>query len=723
MDPGNSEDNKSRSKQGSSDGSDQPSQNRGSSSLMLFMVVIGGLLLFYWWNGSQQSEISESFFDKQIDGQQYNGEPILDAEGNRVECNIESITFREHYAEGVFKVAPLKLLTPEQAKKVPKPPVLKKSFYVGLEKSGSDGNRQSYKDRLKAKGVDVKTNSLPSSAMSYLMIFALLIPIGFLLYFWYASRRAQDQMLGGGGFLSSFSRSPAQRVSDQAEPITFDDVAGLEGVKADLQEIVEYLKEPEKFQKLGGRVPKGVLLNGSPGTGKTLLARAVAGEADVPFYSVNGSEFIQMFVGVGASRVRDLFKQAKETSPAIIFIDEIDAVGRQRGAGLGGGHDEREQTLNQILGEMDGFTQTDSVIVVAATNRPDVLDPALLRPGRFDRHITVNRPTKKGRLEIFKVHVRDVPLSENVDLENLATSCIGMTGADIRNVVNEAALWAARHNKKVVEKSDFSYSMDKVRMGSKREEVLSDEEKEKTAYHEAGHTVTAWLLPGADPVQKVTVIPRGQALGVTMSVPEEDRMSYTEQELRDRLVVFMGGRAAEKIIYDEMLVGAQNDIERATGIARRMVMDWGMSKRIGPVSFKTGDDDPFLGREIQQQRNFSEHTMEIIDDEVSGIIQQAMDKAIELLTENRGKLDELTRSLIEREELDHGEIKEIIGPSVHETKSGWTPAFPELVKPAADGSGEPETSPSADDSSGVGMETAIQSSADQLVDGEISDNG
>ena len=373
-----------------------------------------------------------------------------------------------------------------------------------------------------------------------------------------------------------------------------------------------------------------------------------------------------------------MFKQAKETAPAIIFIDEIDAVGRQRGAGLGGGHDEREQTLNQILGEMDGFTQTDSVIVVAATNRPDVLDPALLRPGRFDRHISVNRPTKKGRLEIFKVHVREVPLSEDVNLESLATSCIGMTGADIRNVVNEAALWAARHNKKVVEKADFNYAMDKVRMGSKREEILSEEEKEKTAYHEAGHTITAWFLSGADPVQKVTVIPRGQALGVTMSIPEEDRMSYSRKELLDRLVVFMGGRAAEKIVYNELLVGAQNDIERATGIARRMVMDWGMSQRIGPISFKTGDDDPFLGREIQQHRNFSEHTMEIIDDEVSQIIQESMQRAEDLLNEHRTRLDDLTKQLIEKEELDHDEIAKIIGPSVHQNKPDWQPAFPDL---------------------------------------------
>src|SRR5262245_2393706 len=378
-----------------------------------------------------------------------------------------------------------------------------------------------------------------------LMILMIGMGLSFLLLvlFWMWVRRQQNQMLGGG-FLSGFGKSPARRYEASRQAVTFKDVAGIESVKADLMEIVEFLKNPTKFQKLGGRVPKGVLLNGPPGTGKTLLARAVAGEAGVPFYSVSGSEFIQMFVGVGASRVRDLFRTAKENAPAIIFIDEIDAVGRQRGAGLGGGHDEREQTLNQILSEMDGFTQTDFVIVLAATNRPDILDPALVRPGRFARHLTVGRPTQKGRVEIFKVHTRDVPLAEDVDLETLAAGTIGLTGADIRNIVNEAALWAARNNKSVVEMEDFEHARDKVLMGPKREEILSGKEKEKTAYHEAGHTILAWQLPGAHRVHKVTIVARGRSLSSTQTLPAEDRISISEPELRDHVAVLLAGRAA-----------------------------------------------------------------------------------------------------------------------------------------------------------------------------------
>jgi cell division protease FtsH len=501
------------------------------------------------------------------------------------------------------------------------------------------------------------------SAWLTIILFAFMI--GAVFFVWGQIRRQQSQMLNGGGFLSGFNRSPAKKYEGADQQITFKDVAGLEGVKADLQEIVEYLKEPEKFRKLGGRVPKGVLLNGPPGTGKTLLARAVAGEADVPYYSVSGSEFIQMFVGVGASRVRDLFGTAKENSPAIIFVDEIDAVGRQRGAGLGGGHDEREQTLNQILSEMDGFSGADSVIVLAATNRPDVLDPALLRPGRFDRHVTVSRPTQKGRVAIFKVHVRDVPLASDVDLDVLASGCIGLTGADIRNMVNEAALWAARKNKTKVEMCDFEHARDKILMGAKREEVLSDKEKEKTAYHEVGHTLAAWFLEGSHPVHKVTIIPRGQALGVTQMMPSEDKLNMSESELRDELVVLLSGRAAEKLIYDEVSVGAENDLERATNLARRMVMNWGMSAKIGPVSYKVTGDDPFLGREINQQRQFSEHTMETIDEEVVSILSQASQRATQLLEEKREELRELTQALINSEELDRFAIEKVIGPSVH----------------------------------------------------------
>jgi cell division protease FtsH len=498
-----------------------------------------------------------------------------------------------------------------------------------------------------------------------LLLFGLMI--GLMLLLFSNMRRAQNQMMGGG-FLSGFSRSPAKRYERSDQPITFDDVAGIEGVKADLIEIVDFLKDPGKFQKLGGRVPKGVLLIGPPGTGKTLLARAVAGEANVPFYSVNGSEFIQMFVGVGASRVRDLFNTAKANSPSIIFVDEIDAVGRQRGAGLGGGHDEREQTLNQILGEMDGFSGKDAVIVIAATNRPDVLDPALLRPGRFDRHVTVSRPTHKGRLAIFKVHVRHVPLADDVDLDAMAASTAGMTGADIANLVNEAALWAARNNKTCVEMSDFYYAQDKVLMGARREEVLSEQEKERTAYHEAGHTMAAWFLKGAPPVHKVTIIPRGRTLGVTQMIHEEDRMNMSEHEIRDYLVMVLAGRAAEKLVYNELTAGAESDLERGTMIARRMVTNWGMSERLGPVSYKTAEEDPFLGREIHQNRTFSEHTMEIIDEEVSKILQDAAHKALNFLRDRRLQLDALTGALLKNEELDQKEIREILGPAVHDER-------------------------------------------------------
>ena len=495
-------------------------------------------------------------------------------------------------------------------------------------------------------------------------VIGMTVTVGLFVLFWLWLRRQQNQMMGGG-FLSGFGKSPAKRYEGSRQATTFKDVAGIETVKADLMEIVEFLKNPKKFQKLGGRVPKGVLLNGPPGTGKTLVARAVAGEAGAPFYSVNGSEFIQMFVGVGASRVRDLFRTAKENAPAIIFIDEIDAVGRQRGAGLGGGHDEREQTLNQILSEMDGFAQNDFVIVLAATNRPDVLDPALLRPGRFDRHVTVGRPTQKGRVEIFKVHTRDVPLGEDVDLERLAAGTIGLTGADIRNIVNESALWAARNNKTQVEMDDFEHARDKILMGPKREEVLSGKEKEKTAYHEAGHTLLAWQLPGAHRVHKVTIVPRGRSLGSTQTLPAEDRLSISEPELRDHLAVLLAGRAAEKLIYDETTVGAENDLERASHLARRMVMSWGMSDRLGPVSYKLADDDPFLGREIHQQRQFSEHTMEMIDDEVARILREQSDRAYDTLVKQRERLEKLSEALLAKEELDEKEIESILGRSVH----------------------------------------------------------
>ncbi|MEN6406005.1 MAG: ATP-dependent zinc metalloprotease FtsH [Thermoguttaceae bacterium] len=522
---------------------------------------------------------------------------------------------------------------------------------------------------------DAYTVSEPTDNTFSAMMVYLLVTGALFLGLWFLFRRARDSFFTGG-LTGGFTKSGARRYDPGAKPITFNDVAGLEGVKNELQEVVEFLRSPAKFQRLGARVPKGVLLMGPPGTGKTLLGRAVAGEAGVPFFSINGSEFIQMFVGVGAGRVRDLFNTAKENAPAILFIDEIDAVGRHRGAGIGGGHDEREQTLNQILSEMDGFTPTESVIVMAATNRPDVLDPALLRPGRFDRHITVDRPTLKGRLAIFKVHTRDVPLDADVDMERLAAGTVGLTGADIRNLVNEAALWASRHDKNCVSRADFDYARDKVLMGAKREEVLVGEEKSMCAYHESGHALLAWLVPGVDRVHKVSIIPRGRALGVTQLLPEEDRMNVGQSELESRLLFLLGGRAAEKLVFHQYSAGAEDDLNRATQLARRMVTHWGMSERLGPVAFRDGEDHPFLGREMAEPRRFSEHTAQVIDEEVSRLLREAGDKATEMLTEHRDKLDTMAHRLEEIETIDDEEIERLIGPSAYKPRNGAPDSTP-----------------------------------------------
>ncbi len=503
----------------------------------------------------------------------------------------------------------------------------------------------------------------PADGTAWFFAGNILIVVLLFGLLWFMFRRARDQVLGGG-LMSGFSKSPARRYESGDRAVTFADVAGLQGVKNDLEEVVEFLKNPKKFQRLGGRVPKGILLMGPPGTGKTLLGRAVAGEAGVPFFSINGSEFIQMFVGVGASRVRDLFANAKDSSPSILFIDEIDAVGRHRGAGLGGGNDEREQTLNQILSEMDGFTQSESVIVMGATNRPDVLDPALLRPGRFDRHITVDRPNFQGRLAIFEVHTRDVPLDYDVDLERLAASTVGLNGADIRNLVNEAALWASRNDQEWVTMADFDYARDKVIMGSKREDVLNEREKRMTAYHESGHALLAWLTPGGDRVHKVSIIPRGRSLGATQLMPDEDRLHVAESELKQRLLFLLGGRVAEKMVFNELSAGAEDDLKKATQIARRMVTHWGMSDRLGPVAFRDGDEHPFLGREMAEPRRFSEHTARVIDEEVMRILREASEKAEQMLTEHRAELDKLAEELVEVETLDLDEIAELIGPHV-----------------------------------------------------------
>jgi cell division protease FtsH len=482
-----------------------------------------------------------------------------------------------------------------------------------------------------------------------------------LALFMFLLPRFRDPL--GGGFLSNYIKSPARRYERSKLRVTFDDVAGMQNAKSELQEVVEFLRSPEKFQRLGAVVPKGVLLVGPPGTGKTLLARAVAGEAGVPFYSISGSEFIQMFVGVGASRVRDMFKTAKDNAPAILFIDEIDAVGRMRGAGVGGGSDEREQTLNQILSEMDGFTPTETVIVMAATNRPDVLDSALLRPGRFDRHVTIDRPTWQGRLAILKVHTRNKPLTDDVNLESIARGMIGMTGADLRNLANEAALLATREGKNKIDRADFERAADRVLIGPKREEVLSPEEKRRTAYHEAGHALVTWLVPEGEKPMKVSIVPRGRAGGVNWIAPDEDRFHHGLDYFKARLIMLMGGRAIERLIYGQPYAGVEMDLKQATKMARYMVTHWGMSDRLGPMSFRMGEEHVFLGKEIQEPRDFSETTAAVIDEEVQKLLREADEQAYELLKANRDKVERIVDALMQREELLRDEIEAILSES------------------------------------------------------------
>jgi cell division protease FtsH len=478
----------------------------------------------------------------------------------------------------------------------------------------------------------------------------------------YASKKMQERMAGGGkgGGIFGFAKSKAKLFDKKSIDVTYDDVAGLDNAKKELQEVKEYLRDPSRFQRLGGELPKGILLVGPPGVGKTLLAQATAGEADVPFYSISGSEFIEMFVGVGASRVRDMFKKAKKDAPAIIFIDEIDSIGRVRGTGLGGGHDEREQTLNQILAEMDGFSPHESVVVMAATNRPDVLDPALIRPGRFDRRITLDLPQKKARQKILETHTREVPLADDVDLKNLAQRTPGLSGADLKNVVNEAALLAARKDKKQVAAEDFDQARDKILLGLEREDVIKDEDKKVIACHEAGHALLAKLLPGADPLQKVTIIPRGQSLGATEQVPEEERHNIKRGYLLNRLAIMLGGRAAEKILFEDVSTGAADDLKKATELARRMVCQWGMSEKLGPVTFRLGETHPFLGRELTESRDFSEHTARLIDEEIKSIVGKMEQKAEETLGDNRDSLEVLTEQLLEHETLTKEEVDKIL---------------------------------------------------------------
>ena len=506
---------------------------------------------------------------------------------------------------------------------------------------------------LRERGVNVKTE--PPRDASFLTLLLTWSPILLILGIWIFFMR---QMQSGGNKAMSFGKSRAKLTSSSGKKVTFKDVAGVEEAKEELDEIIAFLKEPQKFQKLGGKIPKGVLLMGPPGTGKTLLARAIAGEANVPFFSISGSDFVEMFVGVGASRVRDLFDQGKKNAPCIIFIDEIDAVGRHRGAGLGGGHDEREQTLNQLLVEMDGFETNDGVILVAATNRPDVLDPALLRPGRFDRQVVVGSPDVRGREEILKVHSRKIPMDSNVNLAVIARSTPGFSGADLANLVNEAALYAARLDRNSVMMEDFEVAKDKVLMGVERKSlIISDDERRATAYHEAGHALIAYLLPGADPVHKVTIIPRGRALGLTMQLPEDDKHTYSKSYLEATLTVLMGGRVSEEIHLSQLTTGAGNDIERASGMARKMVCEWGMSEKLGPITFGKKEEQIFLGREISQHRDYSESTAQEIDREVRQIMDRSYVEARRILEANREALIRIAEALLERESLDAGQIE------------------------------------------------------------------
>src|SRR5574338_108189 len=574
----------------------------GNLSKNLALWVLLGLLalaLFQLMNNqrSGSEELSYTQFSQQLDAR-----------------NVASVEiFDGKYIEGDFR-APISVSGHSIT-----------SFKVLLPVADSE----EFVKRLESSGVIIKAKE-QRGALTAIIISALpwIVILGLWIFF-------LRQLQAGGSRAFAFGKSKAKLLAGDTPKVTFADVAGADEAKVELQEIIEFLKDPQKFTRLGDRLPKGALLVGPPGTGKTLLARAIAGEAGVPFFTISGSDFVEMFVGVGASRVRDLFEPGKKHAPCIIFIDEIDAVGRLRGAGLGGGHDEREQTLNQLLVEMDGFDTTEGVILIAATNRPDVLDPALLRPGRFDRQVVVNRPDLRGRSEILKVHTKKVPLASDVELEKIARGTPGFSGADLENLVNEAALWAARQNKKEVELIDFEMAKDKVLMGAERKSmVLSDEEKRTTAYHEAGHALMAKLLPGTDPVHKVTIIPRGRALGVTMQLPTDDRHNYSKDFLYNNLAILMGGRVAEELVLHSVTTGAGNDLERATDLARKKVCEWGMSEKLGPLTFGRKEEEIFLGREIATKRDFSEQVALDIDNEIKRLVSENYERAKRLLTEH-----------------------------------------------------------------------------------------
>ena len=563
--------------------------------------------------------------------------------------NVRKVTLRGNSVKGEFRAA-VKL----PAASVQKGALLDATFFSTNLPSIDD---PSLWPELSSRNVEVTVIPAEGSAAGNLFLYMLpwLLIIG---VWWFVMRGMKSQ--GPGGMMGNFARSGAKAYTSERIEVTFADVAGMEEAKQELREVVEYLKEPKKFQKIGGKVPKGVLLVGPPGTGKTLLARAVAGEARVPFFSISASAFIEMFVGVGASRVRDLFASARKVVPSIIFIDELDAVGRSRGAGFGGGHDEREQTLNQLLSEMDGFDPHTEVVVISATNRPDVLDPALLRPGRFDRNVVIERPDWRDRVQILKVHTRKISLAPDVDLAVIAKGTPGMTGADLEGLVNEAAILAARDNKTVVSLEQLERAKDKILMGGERHMVISDEEKRITAYHEAGHALVARLLPSTDPVHKVTILPRGRALGVTQQLPEDDRYNYPRVYLVNRLCVALGGRAAERLVFNDVSTGAQSDLKHVTELAEKMVCQWGMSEKIGAMTFPRGEEHPFLGMKLAEEKTFSEEMAWLIDQEIAALIRSAEGKSLELVSGNRIKLDALAAALLEEETLSGERVDEIL---------------------------------------------------------------
>lgn len=605
-------------------------------------LVLFAVFLYFWGEMVKKEDVARRF---NVTYTQFKAE--LEA------GNVKSVTIKGLQVDGEL-VRPVTLAIAGD----PKPREVK-DFRTNLPSFESSDLLKEFDKR------NVSVNVEPADGGGVLwQIAVMVLPWVLIIGVWVLLMRRMQQAQGGGaGGLFSFGMSKAKLFNAKKPSITFKNVAGLENAKAELQETVEFLKDPSRFTKLGAKVPKGVLLVGPPGTGKTLLARATAGEAGVPFYSISASEFIEMFVGVGASRVRDMFKKARETRPSIIFIDEIDSVGRTRGAGLGGGHDEREQTLNQLLSEMDGFEPHEEIIVIAATNRPDVLDPALLRPGRFDRHIIIDRPGWKDRLAILEVHVKNKQVSEEIDLERIAKGTPGMTGADLENIANEAALQAAKEGKPKITNREFENALDRVLMGTKREETVSEEEKKITAYHEAGHALVSMELPHTDPIHKVSIIPRGMAMGATQFVPDEDRHYYPRRYLVNRLCVALAGRAAEKLVFNDVSSGAHDDLKNATALAEKMVAQWGMSEKVGPINLGRGEEHPFLGRELSAPKRYSEDMAWLMDQEIRKFILEAESKADEILIKNRQTLENLASALIKDESLDRADVERIIRES------------------------------------------------------------